>query len=132
MAAEVGEPADRLIGSVRFDSIHPDEFQLYTHSADDDLVNGERTVIVGPEYPSFGHTIPMPARGVGSGYGAAFVAQAQEFLIAIANEKNVHTDFWTGYQTMLVCTAAQRAAADGEPVDIAALDTWLRAQPVAR
>lgn len=113
-------------GSVRFDSIHPDEFQLYTNSAGNGSDNGERTVIIGPEYPSFGYTIPMPARGVGSGYGAAFIAQAQEFVSAIADGKNVQTDFWTGYRTMLVCSATQQAAAQGRSVDLATLDSELR------
>jgi predicted dehydrogenase len=114
-------------GSVRFDSIHPDEFQLYTSSAAETSSNGERTVIVGPECPSFGYTIPMPARGVGSGYGAAFVAQAQEFVGAIAGGTTVQTDFRTGYRTMLVCSAAQRSAEQGQPVDLEVLDAELRA-----
>ena len=89
--------------------------------------NGPRLVTVGPEQPSFAHTIPMPARGVGSGYGAAFTAQAQDFLGAILDRRQVTNDFWAGYQTMLVCDAAQQAAAQGRPVDIAALDAKYRA-----
>jgi predicted dehydrogenase len=88
--------------------------------------NGPRLVTVGPEQPSFAYTIPMPARGVGSGYGAAFVAQAQDFLGAILDRRKVTNDFWAGYQTMLVCDAAQQTAADGRPVDIAALDARYR------
>lgn len=94
--------------------------------------NGPRLVTVGPEQPSFAHTIPMPARGVGSGYGAAFIAQAQDFLSAILNHRKVTTDFWAGYQTMLACDAAQQAAAEGRPVDIAALDARYRGTPAAR
>jgi predicted dehydrogenase len=74
----------------------------------------------------------MPARGVGSGYGAAFVAQAQDFLGAILGRGKVSNDFWTGYQTMLVCDAAQQAAAEGRPVDIAALDAKHRTAPTAQ
>ena len=103
-------------GSVAFDSVHPDEFRLYQRAVAGPEANGPRTVTVGPEQPAFGHTIPMPARGVGSGYGAAFVAQAQAFLGAIAGGPPVGTDFWTGHRTMLVCDAAQRAAAEGGPV----------------
>jgi predicted dehydrogenase len=80
-----------------------------------------------PEQPSFAHAIPMPARGVGSGYGAAFVAQAQDFLVAILGRRQVASNFWTGYQTMLVCDAVQQAAAERRPVDIAALDAKYRA-----
>jgi predicted dehydrogenase len=114
-------------GSVSFDSVRPDEFLLYQRTVAGPESNGPRLVIVGPEQPSFAHTIPMPARGVGSGYGAAFVAQAQDFLGAILGRGKVSNDFWTGYQTMLVCDAAQQAAAEGRSVDIAALDAKHRA-----
>ena len=116
-------------GSVRFDSVRPDEFLLYQSSVAGPGTNGPRIVTVGPEQPSFGYTIPMPARGVGSGYGAAFVAQAQDFLGAILGRGAVKNDFWTGYQTMLLCDAVQQAAAEGHPVDIAALDEKCRATP---
>ena len=109
-------------GSIAFDSVRPDEFQLYQRAVAGPEANGPRTVTVGPEQPSFRHTIPMPARGVGSGYGAAFVAQAQDFLGAIAHGTPVENDFWTGYRTMLVCDAAQQAAAEGGPVPIAELE----------
>jgi predicted dehydrogenase len=114
-------------GSVAFDSVHPDEFQLYQRSAAGPQANGPRTVTVGPEQPSFAYTIPMPARGVGSGYGAAFVAQAQELLGAIANGTPVSGDFWKGYRTMLVCDAAQQAAAEHRPIAIGQIDQERRA-----
>ena len=113
-------------GSVSFDSARPDEFLLHQRSVAGPESNGPRLVTVGPEQPSFAYTIPMPARGVGSGYGAAFVAQAQDFLGAILDRRKVTNDFWAAYQTMLVCDAAQQAAADGRPVDIAALDARYR------
>jgi hypothetical protein len=57
----------------------------------------------------------MPARGVGSRYGAAFITQDQDFLSAIRHRRTVSNDFWAGYQTMLVCDAAQQAAARRAP-----------------
>jgi len=116
-------------GSVSFDSARPDEFLLHQRSVAGPEANGPRLVTVGPEQPSFAYTIPMPARGVGSGYGAAFTAQAQDFLGAILDRRTVTNDFWAGYQTMLVCGAAQQAAAHGRPVDIAALDARHRGTP---
>jgi predicted dehydrogenase len=116
-------------GSVSFDSVRPDEFLLHQRSVAGPEANGPRLVTVGPEQPSFAYTIPMPARGVGSGYGAAFTAQAQDFLGAILDRRKVTNDFWAGYQTMLVCDAAQQAAAHGRPVDIAALDARHRGTP---
>ena len=109
-------------GSISFDSARPDEFGLHQRSVAGPEANGPRLVTVGPEQASFAYTIPMPARGVGSGYGAAFIAQAQDFLAAIIGHRKVASDFWAGYQTMLACDAAQQAAAQGRPVDIAALD----------
>jgi predicted dehydrogenase len=116
-------------GSVSFDSARPDEFLLHQRSVAGPESNGPRLVTVGPEQPSFAHTIPMPARGVGSGYGAAFVAQAQDFLAAILDHREVRNNFWAGYQTMLVCDAVQQAAAQGQPVDIGALDASHRGTP---
>jgi predicted dehydrogenase len=113
-------------GSVWFDSARPDEFLLYQRSVAGPESNGPRLVTVGPEQPSFAYAIPMPARGVGSGYGAAFVAQAQDFLGAILGGREVASNFWTGYQTMLVCDAVQQAASQRRPVDIAALDAEYR------
>ncbi len=113
-------------GSACFDSARPDEFLLHQRSVAGPESNGPRLVTVGPEQPSFAYTIPMPARGVGSGYGAAFVAQAQDFLGAILDHRTVTNDFWAGYETMLVCDAAQQAAAEGHPVDIATLDAKYR------
>jgi predicted dehydrogenase len=124
----------RLIGSqgsVSFDSARPDEFLLHQCSVAGPEANGPRLVTVGPEQPSFAYTIPMPARGVGSGYGAAFIAQAQDFLAAIIGRRKVASDFWAGYQTMLACDAAQQAAAEGRPVDIAALDARHRGPSAA-
>lgn len=117
-------------GSVSFDSARPDEFALYQRSVAGPEANGPRLVTVGPEQPAFAYTIPMPARGVGSGYGAAFTAQVQDFLGAILDHRKVATDFWAGYQTMLACDAAQQAAEQGRPVDIAALDARYRGAPV--
>lgn len=43
------------------------------------------------------------------------------------NRAGVATDFWTGYQTMLVCLATQQVVETGE-ADIAQLDTRLCAE----
>src|SRR5262249_36974157 len=84
-------------GSVAFDSLHPAELELFTRTVEAPERNGPRRVVVGPEQPSFATTIPMPARGVGSGYAAVFVGQAQDFLSAIVDGHAVQSDFWSGY-----------------------------------
>ena len=97
--------------------MHPDEFQLY-----------ERAIAGRGQRPADDHGRPG-AGGVRLhdpharawcrvGHGAAFVAQAQDFLDAIGSGRGVETDFWSGYRTMLVCDAAQQAATEGRPVAI--------------
>jgi predicted dehydrogenase len=113
-------------GSVSFDSTRPDEYRLYERAVAAPERNGPRTVTVGPEHPYVVDTVPMPARGVANGYGGVFVTEAQEFLLAVAGRGRVATDFWSGYRTMLVCDAVQRAAEAHEPVDIARLDAEIR------
>ena len=109
-------------GSVAFDSVHADEFQLFQPSSAPAESNGARTVLVGPEQPAFGYTIPMPARGVSSGYGAAFVAQTQDFVRSVTKGTPIANDFWAGYETMLACDAAQLAASEHRPVSLSDLD----------
>lgn len=46
----------------------------------------------------------------------------------MTNRAGVATDFWTGHQTMLVCSAVQQGAETGEAADIAQLHTRLCAE----
>ena len=69
----------------------------------------------------------MPAKGVASGYGSAFVLQAQDFLQAIIEERAADPNLWHGYRTMLVCDAARRAAETGAAVVLRELDAETRA-----
>jgi predicted dehydrogenase len=113
-------------GSVSYDSTRPDEYRLYERAVAPPERNGPRTVSVGPEHPYVVGTVPMPARGVANGYGGVFVTEAQEFLLAVAGRGEVATDFWSGYRTMLVCDAVQRAATVHRPVAVADLDAEVR------
>jgi predicted dehydrogenase len=114
-------------GSVEWESTRPDEYLLYERAVAPPERNGPRIVTVGPEHPHVGTTVAMPARGVANGYGGVFVTQAQEFLLAVAGRGEVATDFWSGYRTMLVCDAAQRAAESHHPMEIAHVDAEVRA-----
>ena len=103
-------------GSVAFESLHPDELQLYTRALDGAERNGPRRVVAGPLHPYFADTMPMPTAGLGSGYGALFIAHVQAFLRAIVAGEPVASDFWAGHRVMLVCDAVLRAAAGGAAV----------------
>jgi predicted dehydrogenase len=105
-------------GAVFFDSARPDGFGLYVEDAAPYQVNGVRRVVAGPHHDPFGTSVAMPAQGLGSGFDAAFTAQAQEFLLAVTGRAPLAVDFRVGHRVMLVCDAIRRAAADGVPVDV--------------
>jgi hypothetical protein len=109
-------------GSVSFDSARPDEFLLHQLSVAGPESNGPRLVTVGPEQPSFAYTMPRPTRGVGSGYGAAFIAKPRTSCPRSWTTARSAPTSGPGHQIMLVCDAAQQAAAQGRPFDIAKLD----------
>jgi predicted dehydrogenase len=105
-------------GSVFFDSARPDGFGLYREDAAPYEVNGVRRVIAGPHHDPFGRSAAMPVQGLGSGFDGAFVAQAQDFLLAVLGRAPLASDFRNGHRVMLVCDAIQRAAAGGGSVDV--------------
>jgi predicted dehydrogenase len=113
-------------GSLSYDSQWPDEYQLYTRDLEAAERNGPRRIVVGAEQPAFANPLPMPAKGVASGYGSTFVRQAQDFLQAILDGRPASPNLWDGYRTMLVCDAMQRAAERGAPVVLSELDAELR------
>jgi predicted dehydrogenase len=106
-------------GSLAYDSQWPDEYELFTHDAAPPERNGPRRVVIGAAEPAFANAIPMPAKGVGSGYASTFVLMCQDFLQAILEGRPADPNLWDGYRTMLVCDAIARAAGTGVPVDVA-------------
>jgi predicted dehydrogenase len=111
-------------GSVFFDASRPDGFGLFLEDAAPYQVNGVRRVVAGPHHDPFGRSVAMPAQGLGSGFDAAFTAQAQDFLLAVAGVAPLAADLRAGHRVMQVCDAVQRAAATGTPVEVVPPGTW--------
>ncbi|MEY4989124.1 MAG: hypothetical protein RI933_757 [Actinomycetota bacterium] len=105
-------------GSASFDSMAGTDFQIYQHDAGNSAFNGSRRVITGPQHPHFADVAAMPATGVGTAYAEAFIAEIQEFLVAIQKGTKMATDFKTAEQMMKVVDAALKSNATKSPVDL--------------
>ena len=115
---ELGFRVYGSVGSVFFDGARPDGFGLFLEEAAPYQVNGVRRVVTGPHHDPFGRSVAMPAQGLGSGFDAAFTAQAQDFLLAVTGAAPLAADFRVGHRVMQVCDAVQRAAGTELPVEI--------------
>ena len=60
----------------------------------------------------------MPGAGVGTGYAEAFIAEIQEFLVAVNGGKPMETDFAVAHQMMKVVDASLESAASQKPVKL--------------
>ena len=103
-------------GHVSFESIRSGEFQLFQTAAATQGRNGPRTVYTGPQHPYFADVAPMPAAGLGTGYGEAFIAELQQFLTSVLTQTPMDTSFDEAYETMLAIEAAMRSAQRGAAV----------------
>ena len=106
-------------GHASFDSIQGGEFQVFEASAAPAAVNGPRRIFTGPEHPYFADVAPMPAAGVGTAYGEAFIAEIQEFITCVRDGRPMDTNFDTAVATMTVIEAAQHCAAEETRMPVA-------------
>lgn len=96
------------------------EFHISTTDIDD-VVNGRRQVIVGPQHPYIRGGLPMDAGGVGHGKAEFFAYQARAFLDQVAGIDGLPPlpDFTHGLRGMqLVAAIAESAANNGTAVTI--------------
>lgn len=105
-------------GHVMFDSTRSDEYTLYESDGVPSGHDGPRRVIAGPAMPYYSDVSPMRARGTGTGYGEAFIAEVQEFIGAVANEVPIETTFAAALHPMLVVQAALDSARQTRSVDL--------------
>lgn len=103
-------------GSGSFDSMSSGEFHIFEAGAGDSRFNGAKRVITGPAHPYFSDVAAMPGAGVGTGYAEAFIAEIQEFLIAVNGGKPMETDFAVAHQMMKVVDAAVASDKEQRPV----------------
>lgn len=99
-------------GHVKFDFLHMNEFVLYerAQSPEEEALNAPRVIQAGPTSPHFIDTAPMAARGNATGWGEAFIAQMQEFLVSVVSGEPIDTSFDAAAQTMHVIDAAFESA----------------------
>ncbi len=96
-------------GAVEFDTERAAEFQLYV-DGDDASINGFRRVVVGPNHPYFSKVTSFPVAGVGYGYSETYLAQAYEFIRAIAEGRPYSPGFADGVAVVEVCEAVIQSA----------------------
>lgn len=119
----IGERAAATFDTERFA-----EFGYFDARQDDDR-NGFRRVVTGPKHPYLSDALVMPVAGVGHGYAETFVAQAHEFVRAIAEGGHARPDFGDGYANALVCEAVQLAAEQHRRVTIAEVAASIPQRP---
>jgi predicted dehydrogenase len=115
-------PAFDLIGSrgaVHFDMERPAEFTIFSPVAGEDpAFSGFRRVVIGPRHPYFSDVAALPVPGVGYGYSETYLAQAYEFVRAVAEQRPYEPSFEDGLAVATVCDAVQQSAATGQSVSL--------------
>lgn len=72
-------------GHARFSSAQMDQLVIYEVGDAKPGFDGPRVVSAGPDFPYFGSPAAMPGRGVGTGYGEAFMGNDQLALGVLAS-----------------------------------------------
>jgi predicted dehydrogenase len=98
-------------GAVSFDMERAAEFAIFEASAADDELEGFRRVVTGPRHPYFTDVVAFPVAGVGYGYFETYLAQAYEFVRAVAEQRPYSPSFEDGLANVEVCESVQRVAA---------------------
>ena len=94
------------------------EWQLYQTGVGEEMTDGPRTVTPGPLALYFDDTMPMAARGNPCGYGEAFIAEMQEFLIAVVEDRQMDTNLQVAADTMHIVSTALEVAKTGVPTKL--------------
>lgn len=102
-------------GHVSFDSTKLNEYSIYESSNASAGSDGPRRVIVGPDAPYYSDVSPMRARGTGTGYGEAFMAEIQEFVGAVAERNTIEPTFASTVHTMRIVESALDSARECGP-----------------
>jgi predicted dehydrogenase len=105
-------------GHAHFDSLNPGEFQVFQNGAALPGFNGPRRIYMGPDHPYFTDVAAMPATGVGTGYAEAFVAEIQEFIRCVRDNRCMDTSFNTALAMMEVVEAALESSRSNTPTDV--------------
>ncbi|MFJ4172363.1 Gfo/Idh/MocA family protein [Paenarthrobacter sp. NPDC089714] len=104
-------------GSATFSTEDFNQFTIHLAEGDPRF-DGPRRVITGPLHGAYSDVSSFRSRGVGTGYGEAFIAQVQAFLGCIVNGTQMETNFAAAAATMRILDAANEAAATGRAVPV--------------
>lgn len=105
-------------GHVKFSFLNMNEWTLYENNAGEKAFNAPRVIQPGTEAPHFIDTAPMAARGNATGWGEAFIAQMQNFLVAVTKGEPIDTSFDIAANTMKVVDAAFESASTGSAIKL--------------
>lgn len=105
-------------GHVTYDFTRMNEWTLYECDPNNKVTDAPRIIQAGPDARHFVDTMPMCARGNAPGWGEAFIAEMQDFLVAVVTGEAIDTSFDVATQTMLVVDAAFESAQTHKPVAI--------------
>jgi predicted dehydrogenase len=102
-------------GSLLFDHERMNEMQLFTKEGIDGATNGFRTILIGPEHPSYGRF--SPARGHGLGFNDLKIIEIAHLLQGIAGEETLFPTIPQALQIERILYAIVRSAESGQWVE---------------
>jgi predicted dehydrogenase len=102
-------------GSILFDHERMNELQLFTKDGIGGATNGFRTILIGPEHPSYGRF--SPARGHGLGFNDLKIIEIAHLLQGIAGQESLFPTIRDALQIERILHAIVRSAETGQWVD---------------
>lgn len=102
-------------GMASFTTEELNSFQIH-EAGGEARFDGPRRVIAGPLHGAYADVSSFRSRGVGTGYGEAFIAQVQAFLGHVLDGTKAENDFRAAAETMRVLAAATTSADERRPV----------------
>ena len=101
-------------GSIAFDGERANELSLY-RANEASAVQGFRTIRINGAHPDYAAFIPAPAHGLG--FNDLKTIEIREFLLAIAEGRNLAPDLDAACRIARICEAALAASAERPRID---------------
>jgi predicted dehydrogenase len=102
-------------GSILFDHERMNELQLFTRDGIDSATNGYRTILIGPEHPSYGRF--SPARGHGLGFNDLKVIEVAHLLEGLAGRESLFPTISDALKIERILHAIVRSAETGQWIE---------------
>ena len=101
-------------GSIAFEGERSNELQLYRHGDPDDQ-QGFRTIRINGAHPDYASFLPAPAHGLG--FSDLKTIELHEFLLAIADGRNLEPGLDEACRISRICEAVLDSSTDGARID---------------